>query len=90
MKMRRKINFTGRVQGVGFRWHTKEAVRDIKVTGYVKNLSDGTVELLLEGEKGDLFRAQKAVEEKMMGYWTKREWIDLPTDPHWKEFFIRY
>ena len=81
MKMRRKINFTGRVQGVGFRWNTKEAVRDIKVTGYVKNLSDGT---------GDLSRAQKAVEEKMMGYWTKREWIDLPTDPHWKEFFIRY
>ena len=48
------------------------------------------MELLLEGEKGDLSRAQKAVEEKMMGYWTKREWIDLPTDPHWKEFFIRY
>ena len=90
MKMRRKINFTGRVQGVGFRWNTKEAVRDFRVTGYVKNLSDGTVELLLEGEKEDLSRAQKAVEEKMRGYWTSREWIDLPTDPHWEEFCIRY
>ena len=90
MKMRRKINFTGRVQGVGFRWNTKEAVRDFRVTGYVKNLSDGTVELLLEGEKDDLSRAQKAVEEKMRGYWTSREWIDLPTRLSLGRVCIRY
>ena len=36
MKIRRKINFTGRVQGVGFRWNTKEAASDFNVTGYVK------------------------------------------------------
>ena len=67
MKMRRKINFTGVFKELDFVGIPKEAVRDFRVTGYVKNLSDGTVELLLEGEKEDLSRAQKAVEEKMRG-----------------------
>ena len=50
MKIRRKINFIGRVQGVGFRWNTKEDVSDFNVTGYEKP-SDGSVELLLEGDQ---------------------------------------
>ena len=90
MKIRRKINFIGRVQGVGFRWNTKEDVSDFNVTGYVKNLSDGSVELLLEGDQGDLSRAQKAVEDKMRGYWTNIEWFYLPNETHWEEFCIRY
>ena len=44
--MRRKINFKGRVQGVGFRWNSKDALKNYNVKGYVKNLPDGTVELL--------------------------------------------
>jgi acylphosphatase len=46
---RRKIIYTGKVQGVGFRYTTRRIARRFPVTGTVRNLSDGTVELVVEG-----------------------------------------
>lgn len=43
--------FSGHVQGVGFRYTVKDLATDYPVTGYVKNLADGTVELVASGEK---------------------------------------
>lgn len=54
MKKRAHIIVHGRVQGVFFRHHTTEKARELKVTGWVKNLSDGTVEIICEGEKNDI------------------------------------
>ena len=50
MKVRTQTTYFGRVQGVGFRWRVCQAVKPFKVTGYVLNKSDGSVETLLEGE----------------------------------------
>lgn len=47
---RRRIYFSGRVQGVGFRYTTERLARHYDVTGYVQNLPDGRVELVVEGE----------------------------------------
>ena len=47
---RRTILYTGTVQGVGFRFTTVRALADIAVSGYVRNLADGRVELVVEGE----------------------------------------
>lgn len=44
----------GLVQGVGFRYFTFKRARELGVTGYVKNLPDGTVEIEAEGERGQL------------------------------------
>ena len=88
--MRRRTNFKGRVQGVGFRWKTEKAVKNFYVTGYVKNLPNGSVELLLEGNSREVLKAEKSVEERMRGYWTERESEELPGDHHWKEFKIHY
>ena len=46
---RRKIIYTGNVQGVGFRYTAVRIARRFPVTGTVRNLSDGTVELVVEG-----------------------------------------
>lgn len=54
--MRQHIYFSGHVQGVGFRWTTRRLANDYEVTGWVKNLPDGRVELLVEGEKAELKR----------------------------------
>ena len=51
MKVRAHIYVSGRVQGVFFRWHTKEEADKHGVKGWVRNLPDGRVEALLEGEK---------------------------------------
>ena len=48
------VKFWGRVQGVGFRWNVKDVSSEYSVTGYVKNLSDGSVEMLAEGEQEEV------------------------------------
>jgi acylphosphatase len=47
---RRRIYFSGRVQGVGFRYTTERLAKGFDVAGTVRNLPDGRVELLVEGE----------------------------------------
>ena len=51
MKIRYHIYFSGRVQGVGFRYTAAFAARALKLTGWVKNLWDGRVEMEVQGEK---------------------------------------
>ena len=44
----------GRVQGVSFRYHTRVAASALGVSGWVRNLPDGTVEVLAQGDDRDL------------------------------------
>jgi len=48
------VHFTGRVQGVGFRYNTGSIARRYDVTGYVRNCPDGSVELVAEGMPREL------------------------------------
>jgi acylphosphatase len=50
----RRVFYEGRVQGVGFRWTVKNIARGFEVTGWVKNLPDGRVELLACGEAAEV------------------------------------
>jgi acylphosphatase len=49
--IRRRLVVHGRVQGVGFRVFVAARARARSVTGWVRNCSDGSVELVLEGER---------------------------------------
>ena len=55
------VFYQGRVQGVGFRWAVREVAAGFDVTGWVKNLSDGRVELVAEGDRPELEAFQDAV-----------------------------
>ena len=46
--------YSGRVQGVGFRFSTKQIATGFDVTGWVKNLADGKVELQIKGEADEV------------------------------------
>lgn len=48
-EVRRGFRVTGRVQGVGFRWFTTTTARRLGLRGSVKNLRDGSVEVVVEG-----------------------------------------
>ena len=47
--IRRHVYVTGKVQGVGFRWHARSYARKLGLTGWVRNLPDRRVELCFQG-----------------------------------------
>jgi len=65
---RLEVRFSGWVQGVGFRYTVQRLSAGFAVTGYVKNLDDGRVELVCEGERSELERFYKSILAKMEGY----------------------
>ena len=50
MRIARRYVIAGRVQGVGFRWFTHDAAAREGVNGWVRNLADGSVEVVVEGD----------------------------------------
>ena len=61
MMKRATALFIGRVQGVGFRFTAQGLAREFPVTGYVRNLPDGNVEVVAEGEEEEVKRYLDAV-----------------------------
>jgi len=60
--------FSGRVQGVGFRYLTLQLARGYEVAGYVENLAGGRVCVEVEGEEREVAGFLAAIEERMQGY----------------------
>lgn len=53
-KIQKQLRITGRVQGVGFRHFTRQNASDLGIGGWVKNLRNGDVEVLLDGTMRDI------------------------------------
>jgi acylphosphatase len=63
----RTVHYSGKVQGVGFRATVAGIAKDHPVTGYVKNLDDGRVQVVVEGKEADVKKFLDAVRS----YWKK-------------------
>jgi acylphosphatase len=63
--VRHTVHYSGRVQGVAFRYTTEAIASRYDVTGFVRNLPDGRVELVAEGASDELDRFLRAVEDAM-------------------------
>lgn len=50
----KQVYFEGRVQGVGFRWTTRDIAKGFDVVGSVKNLIDGRVEMQVQGDDDEV------------------------------------
>ncbi len=55
-KIRKHVYVSGRVQGVGFRFRTQQLARGLNLTGWVRNLDDGRVEMELQGQEEEIDR----------------------------------
>lgn len=65
--IRRRITFSGRVQGVGFRFTTCQVAADYPVTGFVRNLPSGNVEVVAEGPTGAIDQFVRRLSSRMSG-----------------------
>jgi acylphosphatase len=90
MRVARRFAISGRVQGVGFRYFVQEAAIREGVTGYVRNLFDGSVEAYVEGEAEAVTRVERAIRMGPRGAHVTSVQVDdeEPAGSH-KEFSIR-
>jgi acylphosphatase len=61
VRVARRFLIGGRVQGVGFRWFTVDAAAREGISGWVRNLADGRVEIAAEGEVAAMTRFERAI-----------------------------
>jgi acylphosphatase len=80
MERCRAVYYTGSVQGVGFRFTARGLAQRYAVTGYVRNLSDGRVEVMAFGEEEEVKGYLEALRESMGEYIADEEanWIQPP------------
>ncbi len=74
-----QILYSGRVQGVGFRYAVRTLAAGYEITGSVRNLADGRVELTAEGAKDELEAFREAIHEAGLAANIRRE------DANWSE-----
>jgi len=68
---RLQVFFSGTVQGVGFRFTAERLARRFSVSGFVRNLEDGRVEVVAEGEEATLIDFLTAVRESGMKHYIR-------------------
>ncbi len=83
------VIFTGHVQGVGFRYTALQVAKEFEVTGAVRNLADGRVELEAEGSTEEVAAFVAAVEERMHGCIRKTERSADRRAPQFRGFAIK-
>jgi acylphosphatase len=79
-KERRHIIFFGAVQGVGFRATAQRLTQGLPITGFVRNLPNGAVELVVEGETLALDQYLARLGARMAGYIERSECQQLPAE----------
>lgn len=84
------VLYSGLVQGVGFRFQTERIAAAFDVTGYVRNMPDGRVEVVAEGRREEVERFVAALEESMAGYIRGRQQQEDPATGAYRDFGIRY
>lgn len=83
------VYFSGRVQGVGFRYQTLQIAKGFEVTGYVRNLPDGRVQMEAEGAADEVQDFVRAVEEHLEAFIRKAERTSARRPPQFSGFAIR-
>jgi len=87
--IRRTVRYAGRVQGVGFRYTTRETAAGFRVTGFVQNLDDGRVRMVAEGRRSEVERFCAALATAMERNIRSIEIDETRDDPQFSDFTIR-
>ena len=89
--IRKTVYYSGRVQGVGFRFTAQRVAAGHAVGGYVRNLPDGRVELVAEGEAAEVNELLGNIAERMRDYIDQADvTVDQIERPTFEDFEIRH
>ena len=89
MTIRKTVRYSGRVQGVGFRYTAQRVAAGFRVAGHVRNLPNGDVELIAEGEADEVERFLAAVAARMADNIAQTVVRDAPPEGR-RGFHIRH
>lgn len=84
------VIFTGSVQGVGFRFTAHRMAIRHQLTGFVRNMLDGSVEMLAQGSTEDIDDCIRDIKEYFAGYIRETRIEEIPPDTRYKEFRITF
>ena len=86
----KRIIFVGRVQGVSFRFTAFDIANRYGLTGLVRNLPDGTVEMIAQGSPDDIADCIRDIKESFGVYIKKTKIEEIPSDAQYKDFKITF
>jgi acylphosphatase len=86
----REIYYSGRVQGVGFRYTVRALATRYKVTGFVRNMPDGRVQLVMEGAPEEIRAFVDVIQDEMGGYIHNTQVSVRPAGGRFQGFEIRF
>ena len=78
-----RVTYHGQVQGVGFRWAVKALADSLALVGWVRNESDGTVLLTVQGDRDRVAHLLEGIDSRFAGYITDKrmqESVDLDVE----------
>ena len=88
--VRKHIYYKGAVQGVGFRYTTMRVAGGYAVTGFVRNLPDGRVDVVVEGEAKEIEAFLADLADSMQGYIRDTQIDDEPQTGEFRQFDVRF
>ena len=86
----KNIIFIGRVQGIGFRFTAFDIANRYNLTGMVRNLPNGTVEMLTQGRPDDIDDCIRDIKESFASYIRETKIEEIPINPEYKDFKITF
>lgn len=86
----KRIIFSGQVQGVGFRFTAHRIAGRHGLTGWVRNVRDGTVEMVAQGAAEDIDECIRDIEDSFRGYVTETKTDEIPPSPQYRDFKITF
>ena len=90
-QVRAHVYYSGRVQGVGFRYTAEGLALKLRLTGWVKNLPDGRVEMICEGPKETIETLFEQIKSSMLGKHIRKTTCDWSTSQNaFKDFQVEF
>jgi acylphosphatase len=86
-----QVFYEGNVQGVGFRYSVRQIAKGFDITGSIRNLADGRVELLVAGDEEEVRAFLDAIgQSELRAHIKKHSEAPLPNPPAFRGFEIRH